>query len=92
MGMSVLLVLFLVAGLGIYALTNYTSKIGSLLSGGTAGITGLWVDMQTSFSAMVWEPALAGNYYAIFALVGVGALMFVMLSNLALTNFRSAVR
>lgn len=92
MGFSILLVLFVVAGLGIYALTNYTSKLGALLTGSTAGITGLYTDMQTSFSALVWDPALAGNYYAIFALVGIGSLMFVMLANLTLTNFRTAVR
>lgn len=89
---SILLVLFAIAAIGLYALSNYTSKLGALLTGGTAGITGLWTDIQTSFSALVWEPALAGNYYAMFALAGVCLLALVMLSNLLLTDFRSAVQ
>ncbi|KGK99369.1 hypothetical protein LI82_05030 [Methanococcoides methylutens] len=89
---SILLVLFAIAAIAIYALTNYTSKLGALVSGSTAGITGLWADIQTSFSAMVWEPALAGNYYAMFALAGVCILALVMLSNLLLTDFRSPVQ
>lgn len=89
---SLLLILFAIAAIGIYALSNYTSKLGALVSGSTAGLTGLWTDMQTSFTAMVWEPALAGNYYAMFALGGVCLLALVMVSNLLLTDFRSAVR
>jgi len=92
MGFSILLLIFAVAGLAVYALSNYTSKIGALVTTGTAGVTGLYTDIQTSFSSLVWDPAVNGNSYAIFALVGIGLLMAVMLINLTLTNFRSAVR
>lgn len=89
---SLLLILFAIAAIAIYALSNYTSKLGALVTGSTAGLGGLWTDMQTSFSALVWDPAFAGNYYAIFALAGVCLLATVMLSNLFLTNFKTAVQ
>jgi hypothetical protein len=92
MGMSILLFLLAIAAAAIYALTNYTSYLGAVTSAGVGSITGLFVDMQTSFSALVWDPALGGNYYAMFALGGTVLLALVMASNLLLTNFRTAVQ
>jgi len=92
MGISILLILFAIAGAAIYALSNYTSYIGTISAAATGGITGFWVDLQTSFSNLVLDPALAGDYYAMFALFGVMLLALVLVSNLFLTNFRAAVQ
>lgn len=90
--LSILFFLLAIGALSVYALSNYTSKIGAAVTATTGAVGGLWVDIQTSFSNLVWQPAVSGDWYAMYAMAGIVVLALVMAWNLLLTDFRSAVR
>lgn len=81
-----LMLLFGAMGITLFALSDHTGYGKALITGGTSGLLGMVTDLQTNFSNLVLVPAMSGDYYAVFALIGVCFFAGVMLFNVVMTN------